>query len=115
VDAVQNYFLCNSSFNRAIGNKVDDMNCYLVGKERCQVAVALSTSINGYDGPDHGTLYSRVRNVSIVKPILIHMESHHCHSPPNLTGLLLFQINVGSRGVWSNSVRALRIEVGASR
>jgi hypothetical protein len=66
------------------------MNCYLMGKERCRVAVALSTSINGvrWTRSWHPVFY-RVRNISIVKPILIHMESHHCHSPPNLIGFFV--------------------------
>jgi hypothetical protein len=81
----------------AIGNNVEDMNCYLVGKERCQVAVALITSINRYDGLDHGALYSWVRIISIVKPILIHMEITTANSPPNLTGsLLLLQSKQGA-------------------
>ncbi len=63
-DHPDNYdFVRGRAWNIAIGNKFDDINCYMVGKSKCMKAVAISkvkANSKGkvYQGPSAQKLYT---------------------------------------------------------
>lgn len=71
-DHKDNYdFVRGNSWNRAIKNFHDDINCYMAGKKKCQKAVAVSKELGShtcsakhpyhkkYSGPSAEELYRR--------------------------------------------------------
>jgi hypothetical protein len=57
-DHPDNYdFVRGRSWNRMLGNRFDDVNCFLAGKEACRKAVDISKSLCDYSGPGADELY----------------------------------------------------------
>lgn len=59
-DHSDNYhFAQNRAFNRAIGDRYDHVNCYLVGLEKAKKAVLVSVQFSSYKGPSAEELYKK--------------------------------------------------------
>ena len=50
-----NYILLSSSFNRSVGNRLDDMTCYLAGVEKTRKAIAVSVLMGNTKGGGRGS------------------------------------------------------------
>ena len=58
-DHSDNFFLGGRSFNRANGNRSDEMNVAFLGLERGRAAVAVSIKLRNYKGPSAEALYAK--------------------------------------------------------